>query len=260
MSEDDLESQISKNEESISICRGFIIKTTIIAIIIIFGIYYLMGEFYYLSWIIGVAGCIDLYFLYKVYSYRVGKKLMVNAINKYRENKNKQEKEKKELIKQLNEKCDSVDKKIKSRFDELEKDKEFEKLHTLHQYAKNLLFPELREYHRSLNLEEFYDFRIKHYNKDFERLFKRLEFYIEDISEGDILGEGLVTEYEEFIENILDEDYVSINLDFYDMDEDYEFRRKNDIVNSRTGDLKDRAIIRDILGIESYNNTRYYRI
>ena len=39
----------------------------------------------------------------------------------------------------------------------------------------------------------------------------------------------------------------------------YEFRRKYDIVNFRTDDLKDRAIIRDILGIESYNNTSYYR-
>ena len=53
------------------------------------------------------------------------------------------------------------------------------------------------------NQEEFYTFRVNHYNRDFEVLLKKLELKLKNINKDEIVNYGTKEDYIDFIENAI---------------------------------------------------------
>ena len=106
--------------------------------------------------------------------------------------------------------------------EELEKNANYQDFLKKYNEAKNNLIS---------NRKVFYDFRIEHYNRDVEMLFKKVGLEIEKIDKENIIKEGTVEDYQMFIENIISEntgnistnienDFDDIEIDFDDVEED----------------------------------------
>ena len=150
-----------------------------------------------------------------------------------------------DLETKIKENDEKITLKNNKRVEELEKNANYQEFLKKYNEAKNNLIS---------NRKVFYDFRIEHYNRDVEMLFKKVGLEIEKIDKENIIKEGTVEDYQMFIENIISEntENISTNIenDFDDIEIDFEDVEKD---NSLTLNITDE--LQDITNkiIEKYN-------
>lgn len=190
-------SYIEENKQVISSCKGTIFWISAIAVSI--GLFTLFGE------LPGVAICsfaiggfIDLLVWDKQLRMQEGMRLMKKAIEGKNDKNKKLSSEVSKLKKEQKLIEEKLDELLAQRSEELENNEDYIKLAPKYNEASSALNEGYRP-----NQDEFYDFRIKHYNKEMEILLKKLGLNLEKIDKEDIVKEGSVEDYENFIEDVL---------------------------------------------------------
>ena len=143
-----------------------------------------------------VTGSIAILLLDRIVRYRNGTKIMLKAL----EENDKIIEDRKSAIealdKQIQEQTEMIDKLYDIRKKELLENKEFEDLLPIY----NETIKAIDEGYRP-NRAEFYNFRINHYNKDVEMLFKKLELDFGKVEKEDIIQEGTLEDYQDYMES-----------------------------------------------------------
>ena len=188
-----IEEYIDENSKVIPNIRNCLIWITIITFII-FG--FTIDTFGVAVIIIG--GIIDFIFWIRLVSLKNGSKLMEKAVNDAKDKEKRLLELKKKYEKQLTNEEEKIDKLTKFNFQQLENDKKYENL--LERYEKAMSFAQ-EGY--TPNQEEFYTFRVNHYNRDFEVLLKKLELKLKNINKDEIVNYGTKEDYIDFIENAI---------------------------------------------------------
>ena len=212
-----------KKKKKIGTYNVLILLVTIISLVIAVN----LEEASVVALILG--GLLDLVFFSSQSDYKKGKQIMQKALSEHKEKNNKNEKELNELqnkLNNLNSEWDNIFNEINTyedaRKEELKDNEEYNKLNMQLGYMVTHLWA--RDDDNTLNGDEFYDFRINHYNEDVERLFRKLGINIfRRIDKNDIIKTGSIKDYRDFIEDkVLNMD----NLFFENYDE---YRRLGDI-------------------------------
>ena len=196
---DSINKLIEENTKAISIISALIMFSIFI---IIFGIILLLDEVTTLAIVILITTSIfDLAFIDRIFKLKKGKKIMKKAIQKNEQAKKNIENRITNLKKGLNSINNELDRMYEIRYKELEEDKEYQKLNDDYIESFKMLFKGYRP-----NKREFYNFRINHYNKEMEQLFNKVGIYLEKIEIDEVVSEGSIEDYINYIEdiNILD--------------------------------------------------------
>ena len=188
-----IEELIDENNKLIPSVRNYLIGITIITLII-FG--FTIDTFGVAVLIIG--GILDLIFLDRLLRLKNGSKLAKEAVNDAKDKEKRLLEEKKKYEKQLSKEKEEIDQLTKFNFQQLENDKKYGNL--LERYEKAMSFAQ-EGY--TPNQEEFYTFRVNHYNRDFEVLLKKLELKLKNINKDEIVNYGTKEDYIDFIENAI---------------------------------------------------------
>ena len=201
-SEETLKKYIATNEKTIGTYNVLILLVTIIALTVAV----LVEDASIVALVLG--GLLDLTFFVSQDKYKKGIDIMKKAIEEHNEKKSKNEKELSDLQNRLSNfisETDNIENEINNykatREEELKDDKEFTEISDKRNYLMSQLRGNLDGDH-TINGQEFYEFRLNHYNEEIERLFRKLGIDIlRKIDKSDIKKSGTVEDYRDFIED-----------------------------------------------------------
>ncbi len=145
-----------------------------------------------------IGGILDFIFFCRLISINTALKLLEEELIKTKDKEKTLLEEKKKYEEQLYKEATEIDKLTEFNLEQIKKEKKHKNL--LVKYEKAIAYAQ-KEY--TPNQEQFYIFRIKHYNKDFEVLLKKLELNLKNINKDKIINCGIKEDYINFIENAI---------------------------------------------------------
>lgn len=160
-----------------------------------------------------ITGLIDLLILNRNIRLKNGIKIITDAIEKHKKESTKKSRKTSsdtveglsskiyKLRKKLREKDEIINKAVIRRKEELVDNEEYKKIALSYEDALEVIYS--NNMNKAPNQVEFYNFRLHHYNKDVEMLLKKLNIYLQRITKEDVIKNGTVDDYNEFIDNVL---------------------------------------------------------
>ena len=182
---------INENVKVISNLKKGIIGVTIISLII-----FLLAINTFGIGVLIIGGITDLILLDRLIKIKNGSELMEKAVEEAESKQANLSKKIKKCEKELFKKNEEIDKLTNFNFKQLEDNKKYKELLLTYNEAMSFSNGAYKP-----NQEQFYTFRINHYNKEFEILLKKLQVHLKVINKDDIIKEGTKEDYKEFIEN-----------------------------------------------------------
>lgn len=190
-----IQKYINQNNNIISNHKKKMMWITVVSIIILG---FAREELFYLTLLVG--GILDLVYWIKLSSVKNGLELMKKTID----DKEVDDNEFSNKIQSLKEQNKKNDEQIKilteKRISDLEKDTDYQNLLNVYNKSQKTIAGELFP-----NQEQFYNFRIEHFNRDVEMLFKKLGLDFGKIDKEKVTKEGTVDDYIDFIEKVISE-------------------------------------------------------
>lgn len=204
--EEELLELIKQNKNIIAAWNFILVVLTIVAIIMFIITDYKLA-------VLIITGLIDLLILNKNLRLKNGIKILTDAIEKHKKESTKKSRKTSsdtieglsskiyKLRKKLREKDEIINKAVIRRKEELADNEEYKKIALSYEEALEVIYS--NNMNKAPNQVEFYNFRLHHYNKDVEMLFKKLNIYLQRITKEDVIKNGTVDDYNEFIDNVL---------------------------------------------------------